>query len=113
MPPQGCRQAFGGSRAGDLGRSRRSGRRPDDQISVGHIQPGIEQAGDYADQPCIACRSAATEDQGSLGRRAAPLGGVDPQLILDGIGILPAAVFIEDVSDRYTLICDGPLCIRV
>jgi hypothetical protein len=37
----------------------------DDQIGLGHIQPGIKQAGDDADLPRIACRSATTEDQGS------------------------------------------------
>ncbi|MDQ0819157.1 hypothetical protein QFZ79_001451 [Arthrobacter sp. V4I6] len=73
---------FGWGRANHLGRGRRSGRRPDDQISVGHIQPGIEQAGDDADQPRVACRSAATEDQGSLARGAHPLCGVDLRLIL-------------------------------
>jgi hypothetical protein len=40
----GCKQ-FGRIRAGDLGRSRRFGRRPDDQISLGNIQSGIEKAG--------------------------------------------------------------------
>jgi hypothetical protein len=29
-----------------LGRGRRSSRRTDDQIGLGHIQPGIKQAGD-------------------------------------------------------------------
>ena len=33
---------------------------------VGDIQPGIKQAGDDADLPRIACRSATTEDQRSL-----------------------------------------------
>jgi len=37
-------------RASYLGRGRRSGRRPDDQIGLGHIQPGIKQAGDDADR---------------------------------------------------------------
>jgi len=37
---------FGRGRAKDLGRGCRSSRRPDDQISLGHIQTGIEQAGD-------------------------------------------------------------------
>ena len=37
-----------------LGGGRRAGRRPDDQISLAHIQSGIEQAGDDADQPSIA-----------------------------------------------------------
>jgi hypothetical protein len=54
---------LGGARAGDLGRGRRSGRGADDQISLGHIQPGFEKARDDADQPGIACGSAATEDQ--------------------------------------------------
>ena len=40
--------------------------------AVGHVQPGIEQAGDDADQPRIACRSATTEDQRSLARGAHP-----------------------------------------
>jgi hypothetical protein len=57
---------------------------PADQISLGHIQPGIEQAGDDADQPCVACRSATTEDQRSLTRGAHPPGGVDLRLILVG-----------------------------
>ena len=77
-------QQFGRSRTRDLGRGRRSGRCPDDQISLGHIQPGIEQAGDDADQPRIACRSATTEDQRSLTRGAHPPGGVDLRLILVG-----------------------------
>lgn len=33
---------------------------------LGHIQPAIKQAGDDADLPRIACRSATTEDQRSL-----------------------------------------------
>ena len=65
-----------------LGRGRRSGRRTDDQIGLGHIQPGIEEAGDDADQPRIACRSATTEDQRSLTRGAHPPCGVGLQLIL-------------------------------
>ena len=83
---KGCRQAVGRARASDLGSSRRSGRRPEDQIGLGHIHPGIKQAGDDADQPRIACRSAATEDQRSLTRGAHPPGGVDLQLILVGPG---------------------------
>ena len=63
----------GRARTGDLGRGRRSGRRPDDQIGLGHIQPGIEQAGDDADQPGVAGRSAATEDQRSLASRRSRL----------------------------------------
>jgi hypothetical protein len=45
---------------------RRSGRRPDDQIGPGHVEPGVEQAGDDADQPRVAGRSAPAEDQRSL-----------------------------------------------
>ncbi len=46
---------FGRSvRAGYLSRHRRSGRCPDDQIGLGHIQPGVKQAGDDADRPGIA-----------------------------------------------------------
>ena len=60
-------EQFGRGRAGDLGRGRRSGRRPDDQIGLGHIQPGLKQAGDDADQPRIACRSATTKDQRGTG----------------------------------------------
>jgi len=75
---------LGRARAGYLGRGRRSGRRADDQIGLGHIQPGIEKAGDDADQPRIACRSATTEDQRSLARGAYPLCGVDLRLILVG-----------------------------
>jgi len=63
-------------RAAYLGRGRRSGRRPDDQIGLGHIQPGIKQAGDDADLPRIACRSATTKDQRSLARGARPPYGV-------------------------------------
>jgi len=63
---------FGRGRASYLGRGRRSGRCPDDQISLGHIQPGIKQAGDDTDQPRIACRSATTKDQRSLARGARP-----------------------------------------
>ncbi len=69
---------FGRARAGYLGRGRRSGRCPDDQIGLGHIQPGIKQAGDDADQPRIACRSATTEDQRSLTRGALILVGPRP-----------------------------------
>jgi len=67
-----------------LGRGRRTGRRPDDQVGLGHIQPGIEQAGDNADQPRIACRSATAKDQRSLTRGAHPLCGVDLRQILVG-----------------------------
>ena len=67
---EGGGEQFGRGRGGYLGRGRRSGRRPDDQVGFGHIQPGIEQAGDDADQPRVACRSAAAEDQRSL--RGAP-----------------------------------------
>jgi RNA polymerase sigma factor (sigma-70 family) len=49
-----------------LDRGRRSGRRPDDQIGLRHIQPRIKQAGDDADQPGVARRSATTKDQRSL-----------------------------------------------
>jgi hypothetical protein len=48
---------------------RRSGRRPDDQIGLGHIQPGIKQAGDDADLLRIACGAATTKDQRSLTTR--------------------------------------------
>ena len=68
--------------ASDLGRGRRSSGRPDDQISLGHIQPGIEQAGDDADQPSIACRAATTKDQRSIARGAHAPRGVDLRLIL-------------------------------
>jgi hypothetical protein len=40
--------------AGYLSRHRRSGRRADDQIGLGHIQPVVKQAGDDADRPGIA-----------------------------------------------------------
>jgi hypothetical protein len=49
-------------RAGYWGRGRRSGRCPDDQIGLGHVQSGIRQAGDDADLPRIACRSTTTKD---------------------------------------------------
>jgi hypothetical protein len=77
-------QQLGRARASHLGSGRRSGRCPDDHIGPGHIQPGIKQAGDDADQPRIACRSATTEDQRSLTRGARPPCGVDLQLILVG-----------------------------
>ena len=77
-------EQFGRGRAGDLGRGRRSGRRPDDQVGLGHVQPGIEQAGDDADQPRVACRSAAAEDQRSLARGRDPIRGVDLRLFLVG-----------------------------
>jgi len=51
------KQFWRSGRARYLGRDRRSRRRPDGQIGPGHIQPGIEQAGDDADFPGIACRS--------------------------------------------------------
>jgi hypothetical protein len=41
------------------------GRRPDDQISLGHIQTCIEQARDDADQPRVAGRSTTPEHQRS------------------------------------------------
>jgi hypothetical protein len=92
-------QQFGRGRARDLGCGRRSGRRPDDQISLGHIQPGIKQAGDDTDQPRIACRSATTEDQRSLTRGAYPPCRVDLRLIL--AGPRPAAVpWRVDRGDR-------------
>jgi len=75
---------FGRARASYLGRSRRSGRRPDDQVGLGHVQPGIEQAGDDADLPRIACRSATMEDQRSLTRGAHPTCRVNLRLILVG-----------------------------
>jgi hypothetical protein len=75
---------FGRGRASYLGRSRRSGGRPDDQISLGHIQTGFRQAGDDTDQPRIACRSTTTEDQCSLTRGTHPPYGVDLRLILVG-----------------------------
>jgi hypothetical protein len=65
-------------RASYLGRGRRSCRRTDDQIGLGHVQPGIKQAGDDADLPRIACRSATTEDQRSLARGARPPYGAGP-----------------------------------
>ncbi len=68
------------------GRGRRSGRRPDDQIGLGHIQPGIEQAGYDTDQPRIARRSASTEDQRSLARGGHPPCGVNLRLILADLG---------------------------
>ena len=77
-------QQLGRARASYLGSGRRSRRRPDDQIGLGHIQPGIKQAGDDADQPGIACPSATTEDQRSLSRGAHPPCGVGLQLILVG-----------------------------
>jgi hypothetical protein len=75
---------LGRARASYLDSGRRSGRRPDDQIGLGHIQPGIKQAGNDADQPRIACRSATTENQRSLTRGARPRCSVDLQLILVG-----------------------------
>jgi putative transposase len=36
------------------------------QIGVGHVQSGIEQAGNDADQPRMTCRSTAAEDQRSF-----------------------------------------------
>ena len=75
---------LGRARASYLRSGRRSGRRPDDQIGLCHIQTGIKQAGDDADQPRIACRSATTEDQRSLTRGGHPPCGVDLQLILVG-----------------------------
>jgi hypothetical protein len=60
------KQFWRSGRAHYLGRHRRSSRRPDGQIGPGHIQPGIEQAGDDADLPGIACRSATAKDQRSL-----------------------------------------------
>ena len=85
---------FGRGRASYLGRGRRSGRRPDDQIGLGHVQPGIEQAGDDADQPRIACRSATTEDQRSLAR-GTPACGVDLRLILADLGRSEAVVEVK------------------
>ena len=63
--------------AGDLGSYRRSCRRPDDEIGVGHIDPGIGQAGDETEFPGIACSSAAGENQGSLVRVGRLSCGVD------------------------------------
>jgi hypothetical protein len=82
-----------------VGRGRRSGRRPDDQIGLGHIQPGIKQAGDDADVPRIACRSATTKDQRSLARGGRPPYGVGLPLIL--VGPRPVAVpWRVDRGDR-------------
>ena len=70
-------EQFGRGRAGDLGRGRRSCRRPNDQIGPGHVHSGVEQAGDDTDQPGVARRSATAEDQRPLTRsvRAPPFGG--------------------------------------
>jgi hypothetical protein len=67
-----------------LGRGRGAGRCADDQIGLGHIQPGIGQAGDDADQPRVACRSAAAEDQRPPARDVPALRGVGLRLILTG-----------------------------
>ena len=64
-------EQLGRARAGDLRRGGRPGRRADDQVGLGHVHPGIEQAGDDADQPGIARRPAATEDQRSLAHHRA------------------------------------------
>jgi len=53
--------------AGYLGSHRRSCRRPDDEIGIGYINPGIGQASDETELPRIAYRSATGENQGSLG----------------------------------------------
>jgi hypothetical protein len=65
-PPSDLTGPVLGWGASELGRSRRSGRRPDDQISLGNIQSGIEKTGGDSNLPRIACRSAAMEDQRSL-----------------------------------------------
>ena len=88
-PLRGCSRKdvgkqLGRARAGYLGSGRRSGRRPDDQISFGHIQTGFKQTGDDADRPRIARRSATTEDQRSLARGMHPQRGLDFQLVLFG-----------------------------
>jgi hypothetical protein len=77
----GCRgedgvEESGRGRSGDLGRGRGTGRRPDDEIGLGHVQPGFHQAGDDADQPRIAGRSATAEDQRSLTLDGRPPCGV-------------------------------------
>jgi hypothetical protein len=50
----GGKQLGRSGRAGYLSRHRRTGRRPDDQIGLGYIQPGVQEAGDDADRPGIA-----------------------------------------------------------
>ena len=73
-PWLGCSRQDAGKRLGRLGfarylgRSGRPGRRPDGQIGLRHIEPGIKQAGNDADLPRIACRSATMEDQRSFAR---------------------------------------------
>src|SRR5690606_33777627 len=50
-----------------------AGRRPDHQVGVGHVEPGIDQAGEDAGQPGVARRAATAEHQGALaGRGDAP-----------------------------------------
>jgi hypothetical protein len=82
---QDAGQQFGRlGRASYLGCGRRSGRCPDDQVGLGHIQPGIKQAGDDADLPRIACRPATAKDQRSLARGGCLPHGVGLRLILVG-----------------------------
>jgi hypothetical protein len=51
---------------------------------VGHIQSGVEQAGDDADFPRVACRSAAMQDQRSITRSMHRPRDVDLLLIVGG-----------------------------
>jgi hypothetical protein len=86
-----------GKQFGRLGRARylcggrRSGRRPDDQTGLGHVQPGVKQAGYDADLPGVACRSATTKDQRSLTTRHsfAKAGSLLQASLMRGVG--PAA----------------------
>jgi hypothetical protein len=73
---------IGRARAGYPGSGSRSRRRSDDQISVGQIQSGVAQAGHDANKPRVACRSAASEDQGPPASGADALCGVVPRLVL-------------------------------
>ena len=76
-PPAACgggstvaASSLAGVDAGELGCGRGPGRGPDHDVGRGEVEPGLGETGDDADQPRVAGRPAAAEDERSLARRA-------------------------------------------
>ena len=84
---------FAWHRARDLGRDRRSSRRPEDQIGLSYVQPGIKQTGDDTDLPRITGRSTTSEDQRPLSRVVCPPRRIDLQHLYPNISSANARKF--------------------